>query len=61
MNWLKPKKIEPEEPATMPDEDDPQTRRAKRSVGTSSSGRASTRLAAPSGAMGQEYSRGTLG
>lgn len=60
-NLFAPKSRDPEPPATMPDERDPKTLRAKRSAQGSGTGRASTRLAQQPGTIGQEYTRGTLG
>lgn len=59
-NLFSSKIPDPEPPATMPDENDPQTKRAKRAF-KPAGGRDSTRIAEAPGTLGREYSRGTLG
>lgn len=52
---------EPEPPATMPDENSAEAKRAKRSAIVPAGGKESTRLASTGGTIGREYTRGTLG
>lgn len=51
----------PEPPATMPDENSAEAKRAKRSAVAPAGGKESTRLATTGGTIGREYTRGTLG
>ena len=55
-----PKIPPPEEPATMPDEQDTAARR-KRRVKRSTGGKESTRYTGGATMSGKEYTRGTLG
>lgn len=50
----------PKPPATMPDPESVEAKRAKRAL-VPAGGKASTRLAPNGGTLGREYTRGTLG
>ncbi|AXV15113.1 hypothetical protein CYG48_04995 [Neorhizobium sp. SOG26] len=62
--FSKPKMPDPEPPATMPDDQDEITKRARRKQMTTTraeSSSAQTRLAPVPGTIGKEFTRSTLG
>lgn len=61
--FSKPKYPDPEPPATMPDPEDPMSRRNRRKAGgmSTTSSTASDKLSTVPGTIGREFQRSTLG